>query len=162
MPCRWRRKIHKSKPFIQGVGALVGTTHYHSECDPAYGPLPRSGRTTRNFGSSRGLNYVPLVLEAEVRAILDLAPLERFVFVISVLERYSEDDCSILLGCSRRDVAASLAPALQHLGRLMNFHKNETDASSEGLSGPETSRLVCEMTIARYFATSGWNPSCSP
>jgi len=125
-------------------------------------PPLRSGRTTRNPGSSRGLNYVPLALEAEVRAILELAPLERFVFVMSVLERYSEHDCSILLGCSRRDVAAALARALQHLGRLMNFHKYETDASSEGLSGPETSRLVSEMTIARYFATPGWNPSFSP
>ena len=31
---------------------------------------------------------------AEVSAILELAPLERFVFVMSVLERYSEHDCS--------------------------------------------------------------------
>jgi len=125
-------------------------------------PRQRSGRTTRNPVSPRGLNYVPLALEAEVCAILELAPLERFVFVMSVLERYSEHDCSILLACSRRDVAAALARALQHLGRLMNFHKNEADAGSEGLSGSETSRLVFEMTIARYFATPGWNTSLSP
>jgi DNA-directed RNA polymerase specialized sigma24 family protein len=102
-------------------------------------PRQRSGRTTRNPVSPRDLNYVPLELEAEVSAILDLAPLERFVFVMSVLERYSEHDCSILLGCSRRDVAAALARALQHLGRLMNFHKNEAGASS-GLSGTPCGR----------------------
>jgi DNA-directed RNA polymerase specialized sigma24 family protein len=125
-------------------------------------PRQRSGRTTPSPASPRGLHDVPLALEAEVRAILELAPLERFVFVMSVLERYSEHDCSILVRCSRRDVAAALDRALQHLGRLMNLHKNEADAGSKGLSAPETSRLVKEMTIARYFATTGWNTSLSP
>src|SRR5207342_3739939 len=58
-------------------------------------PLQRTGRTTRNTVSPRGLNYVPLALEAEVCAILELASRERFVFVMLVLERYSEHDCSI-------------------------------------------------------------------
>jgi DNA-directed RNA polymerase specialized sigma24 family protein len=124
-------------------------------------PRHRTGRTTRNPVSPRGLNYVPLAFEAEVSAILELAPLERFVFVMSVLERYSEHDCSILLGCSRRDIAAALARALEQLGELMNFHKNEADAGSEGLLALGRSRLVGEMTIARYFATSGWNPNAS-
>ncbi len=124
-------------------------------------PQQRSGRTTRDPASPRGLDDVPSALEAEARAILELAPLERFVFVMSVLERYSEHDCSILLRCSRRDVAAVLDRALQHLGSLMNFHKHEADASSEGLSDPHTSRLVIAMTIARNFATSGWNTNLS-
>jgi len=125
-------------------------------------PRQRSRGTARDPVSPRGWNYVPLALEAEVCAILELAPLERFVFVMSVLERYSEHDCSILLGCSRRDVAASLARALQQLGRLMNVHKNEADVGSERISGPETSGLLIEMTIARYFATPGWNANLSP
>ena len=124
-------------------------------------PRYRTDRTTRNPVSPRGLNYVPLALEAEVCAILELAPLERFVFVMSVLERYSEHDCSILLGCARRDVAAALAGALQHLGRLMNFHKHGAAATSERLSVPKTSRPIIDMAIARYFATPGWNPSLS-
>jgi DNA-directed RNA polymerase specialized sigma24 family protein len=125
------------------------------------GPRERSGRTTRDPASARGLNYVPLALEAEVYAILELTSLERFVFVMSVLERYSDHDCSILLGCSRRDVARTLARALQHLGRLMNFHKNEADAGSEGLSGHETARLDIEMTFARYLVTPGLNTRLS-
>jgi DNA-directed RNA polymerase specialized sigma24 family protein len=125
-------------------------------------PRHRSGRMTPKPVSPRGLNYVPLVLEAEVCAILELAPLERFVFVMSVLERYSEHDCSILLGCSRRDVAAARDRALQQLGRAMNSNKNEAAAGSEDLSGSESSRLVLEMTIARYFATPGRNTTLSP
>jgi DNA-directed RNA polymerase specialized sigma24 family protein len=124
-------------------------------------PRQQSVRTMRNPVMPRGLNYVPLALEAEVYAILELASFERFVFVMSVLQRYSEHDCSILLGCSRRDIAAALARTLEQLGGLMNFHKNEPDAGSEGLSGLGRSRLVSEMTIARYFATPGWNPSVS-
>jgi DNA-directed RNA polymerase specialized sigma24 family protein len=125
-------------------------------------PRHRSERTTQRPISPRSLNYVPLVLEAEVCAILELAPLERFVFVMLVLEHYSEHDCSILLGCSRRDVAAALARALQQLGRSMNSNKNEAAAGSEDLSGSESSRLVLEMTIARYFATPGRNTPLSP
>ena len=124
-------------------------------------PCQRAGGTTRNPVSPRGLNYVPLAVEAEVCAILELASLERFVFVMSVLERYSEHDFSILLGCSRRDVVAALARAMQHLGRSVSFHKNEADADSEGLWSPETSGRAIEMTIARYFAKLGWNTSLS-
>jgi DNA-directed RNA polymerase specialized sigma24 family protein len=125
-------------------------------------PRHRTGRTTRNPVSPRGLNYVPLALEAEVSAILELAPLERFVFVMSVLEHYSEHDCSILLRCSRRDVGAALAVALQQLGRSMSSNKNEAAAGSEDFSAPESSRLVLEMTIARYFATPGRDTTLSP
>jgi DNA-directed RNA polymerase specialized sigma24 family protein len=124
-------------------------------------PRRHSGGTTRNPVSPRGLNYVPLGLEAEVGEILELAPFERFVFVMSVLERYSAHDCSLLLGCLRRDVVAALARALQHLGSSMNLHKNETCASSEGLSSPETSGPIIYMTIARYFVRAGWNTSLS-
>jgi DNA-directed RNA polymerase specialized sigma24 family protein len=124
-------------------------------------PRQRSGSTMRNPVSPRSLNYVPLASEAEVSAILELEPLERFVFVMSVLEHYSEHDCSILLGCSRRDVASALARAFHHLEKLMNFRQNEADDGSEGLSGPEASRLVLEMTIARYFPTPRWNTAIS-
>jgi hypothetical protein len=124
-------------------------------------PRPQSVRKMRNLVLPRGLNYVPLAFEAEVYAILELASFERFVFVMSVLQRYSEHDCSILLGCSRRDIAAALARAFEQLGELMNFHKNEADAGADGLSDLGRSRLVGEMTIARYFATPGWNPSVS-
>jgi DNA-directed RNA polymerase specialized sigma24 family protein len=125
------------------------------------GPRLPSGKTTRNPVSLRGLDYVPIASEAEVRAVLELAPLERFVFVMSVLERYSEHDCSILLGCSRRDVTAALARAFQHLGRLINLHR-EADAGQEGLSGPEASRPAIKMAIARYFAMPRWSTTLSP
>ena len=40
----------------------------------------------------------------ELDSVLALADFERFVFVMSVLEHYSEHDCSLLLGCSPREI----------------------------------------------------------
>jgi DNA-directed RNA polymerase specialized sigma24 family protein len=124
-------------------------------------PEQDSPRATPIPVSVESVNYVPSALKAEVCAILELAPLERFVFVMSVLERYSEHDCSILLGCSRKNIAAALARALQHLGGLLSLHRNETEISSEGLSGSQTSGLVIDMTIVRYFATPSWKTNLS-
>lgn len=36
--------------------------------------------------------------------VLALEDFERFVFVMSVLERYSEHECALLLGCTRRQI----------------------------------------------------------
>ena len=117
-------------------------------------PRHRPRSTTRNPAVARTTDKVPLALQAEVSAILELAPLDRFVFVMSALERYSDHDCSILLGCSRRDVTAARARALRQLGRLMNFQpKEQADAGSEHLAAQDKASPVIELTIAQYFAT---------
>jgi DNA-directed RNA polymerase specialized sigma24 family protein len=59
--------------------------------------------------------------QAEIAAVLELSPFERFVFVMSVLEHYSEHECSILLGCSRRDVIAARTRALQQVEMQSTF-----------------------------------------
>jgi hypothetical protein len=46
-------------------------------------------------------------------AILLLDAFERFVFVISILEEQSDEECSILLRCSRRDVVMARLLALK-------------------------------------------------
>ena len=48
-------------------------------------------------------------------AIVALSAFERFVFVMSVLERQSDEDCSTLLGCSRRDIIIARELAIQSL-----------------------------------------------
>jgi DNA-directed RNA polymerase specialized sigma24 family protein len=49
-------------------------------------------------------------------AIVALGAFERFVFVMSVLEGQSEQECAILLRCSRRDVMIARVLALTRLG----------------------------------------------
>jgi len=63
----------------------------------------------------------PLVAGPEIRvefeAIMKLEPLERFVFIMSVLEGYSYQDCAILLGCARQRVISAREQALKRLAR---------------------------------------------
>jgi hypothetical protein len=54
---------------------------------------------------------------AEIAAILELPAFERFAFVMSVLERHSDQECSLLLNCMRADVSAARTRALEQLGR---------------------------------------------
>jgi len=50
-----------------------------------------------------------------IDAVTRLAPLERFVFVMSILEQYSAWDCSLLLGCSIKNVVVTQMRALRQL-----------------------------------------------
>jgi len=52
---------------------------------------------------------------AAIASILGLEDFERFVFVMSVLEKCSDQDCSVLLGCSRQDVREARMRAVQHI-----------------------------------------------
>jgi DNA-directed RNA polymerase specialized sigma24 family protein len=100
---------------------------------------------------TRGMNKIPMILHSEVRAILDLALLERFVFVMSVLECYSDNDCSILLGCARREIAIIRARAMQQLGR-----SNEPASSILDNARCENTAMITTPLIAQYFAPSAW------
>jgi DNA-directed RNA polymerase specialized sigma24 family protein len=66
------------------------------------------------------------VEHVEVGAILELGPFERFVFVMSVVEHYSEHECVILLSCSRRDVIAARSRAIEQIGSAIRMEMNTT------------------------------------
>jgi hypothetical protein len=52
---------------------------------------------------------------AEIPEVFELEPFERFVCVMSVFERYSDQDCSVLLGCALRDVITARIHSLQQI-----------------------------------------------
>lgn len=56
--------------------------------------------------------------ECEIDTVTKLAPFERFVFVMSILERYSDWECAVLLGCSMNKVAQARIRALRGLSDL--------------------------------------------
>jgi DNA-directed RNA polymerase specialized sigma24 family protein len=60
---------------------------------------------------------------AGIAQIVELPPFERFAFVMSVLERFSDQECSLLLGCTRSDVAAARIRALERLGQSGDQHR---------------------------------------
>jgi DNA-directed RNA polymerase specialized sigma24 family protein len=95
--------------FVAGIGESTKANHVFKEWAHSWArrtiiqsairviaPRERSATAIRNPFDAAAMDRVPLVLHSEVRAILELAPFERFVFVMSVLERYSDHDCSIL------------------------------------------------------------------
>jgi hypothetical protein len=53
-----------------------------------------------------------------ISAITHLASFDRIVFVMLVLERYSEWECALLLDCSTRDIQGARIRALQQLPAL--------------------------------------------
>jgi hypothetical protein len=56
--------------------------------------------------------------ECEIGAVTKLDAFERFVFVMSILERYSNWDCSLLLRCTVNKVAEARMNALRRLPDL--------------------------------------------
>ncbi len=53
-------------------------------------------------------------------SLLELKAFDRFAYVLSVLEKYSDHDCSLLLGCSHQDVVNGRSRASQHLASTGN------------------------------------------
>jgi len=67
-------------------------------------------------GSQSRLSPLDPDLNPALRAVFQLSHFERFVLVMTVLEGYSDHECSLLLRSSKRDVVAAKAKALEHLG----------------------------------------------
>ena len=66
----------------------------------------------------------------EFAGVIDLPAFERFAFVMSVLERYSDQECSLLLGCTRGDVAAARTRALERMGEFADLHRKLVSVGS--------------------------------
>jgi hypothetical protein len=75
-------------------------------------------------------------------AVVGLNPFERFVFVMSVLERYSDQDCKTLLGCSRQDIIWARTRALEHIA---NFSRTSVPDALFDTHGP----VRHEASVAR-------------
>jgi hypothetical protein len=84
----------------------------------------------------------PLTAKApvEVRAypnfarIVGLNSFERFIFVMSILEKYSVHECSLLLGCLRRDVIDARIAAIQHLATVVVAAETEPETDVIGFA----------------------------
>jgi hypothetical protein len=57
-------------------------------------------------------------MHTEISSLFGLQPFERFVLVLSVLERYSDRECELLLGCSHQALITARVRALQQIARV--------------------------------------------
>ena len=66
----------------------------------------------------------------DMHAVLRLEDFERFVFVMSTLERYSEHDCALLLGCSVPKIREARIRALKEIMGSSNTALSQEPISS--------------------------------
>jgi len=113
--------------FVSGIDECVGNSQIFKDWAESWArrtiirnavravtPHPLDGDGTDGVKSGVGL-----AVRSEIAAVLELRSFERFVFVMSVLEHYSDHECSVLLGCARSDVIAARTRALQQIGSLV-------------------------------------------
>jgi len=116
----------------------------------------RSRSASINSASINGNGKTPpSELPAELAGVLRLEPFDRFVYVMTVLERYSDQECSVLLGCARRDVLAARTRALQQPGSAMEMHHKQLP-NSRAQNPPlhERRSSVLELLDAPRLVTS--------
>jgi hypothetical protein len=118
-------------------------------------PRPAEGNGRSSYPVSSGGQSLPAEKQVEIAAVLALEPFERFVYVITVLEHYSDQDCSLLLGCARRDVLAARTGALQQIGNAVELHYSQLqNASSQNPSSHERHSSVLDLLVAPRLLTS--------
>jgi hypothetical protein len=91
----WARRA-----IIQNAIRLIQPNQHQSV--PVMPSFPNDGREASSY-------------PALLAGIFRLTVFERFVFVMSVLERYSDQDCKTLLRCSRQDIVQARAQAIQRM-----------------------------------------------
>jgi DNA-directed RNA polymerase specialized sigma24 family protein len=70
---------------------------------------------------------------AILAALLGLQTFERFVFVMSVLEKYSDQDCKTLLACSRQDIIRARIQALKKIAAFKGTPAPDVAVGAGGL-----------------------------
>lgn len=80
-------------------------------------PRPRQSNSPQSGAIMPVVNRLPRAPDVhfEMDAVLRLEDFERFAFIISVREHYSEHDCSLLLGCSVKEIREARSRALKGL-----------------------------------------------
>ena len=97
-------------------------------------PLPvRSNGGSGTVATNAANRAIPELLP-EISAVLGLQSFERFAFVLSVLEGYSDHDSALLLGCTRQTLIAARIRAQENIARssaVRDSRAEETEPKSQ-------------------------------
>ena len=105
-------------------------------------PRPDNNASAPVFGLGPQNTRIP----AELAAVFGLRTFDRFAFVTSVLEGYSEGDCRLLLNCSSAELTQARIRALQQLGSLaQRYRKAENVVQLQSKEDNSELRLVPGM-----------------
>jgi hypothetical protein len=119
---------------------------------------PRPAKGSSDQSSAEGGNsgaMPPGEQPFEIAAVLRLESFERFVYVMTVLEHYSDRDSSVLLGCARGDVLSARTRALQQIGAASELRnlQSPNDRSRSRVTGDSRSSLL-QLLVGPRLATS--------
>jgi len=95
-----------------------------------------------------------LLERAEIAAVVELPAFERFVFVMSVLESFSDQECSLFLGCTRGDVPAARTRALERLGKVADVQRKLLNIASNRKPQRDNPVSAQQLTAAPSLAAS--------
>jgi hypothetical protein len=112
--------VHKQWALSWSKRAVIKQAIHMTLVDPVQDSRGRDDWEYKEYESAAG---------SVINAVTRLAPLERFVFVLSVLERLSYRDCAVLLNCTPQNISDTRVRALQRLPML-------ADGLTENLSMP--------------------------
>lgn len=97
---------------------------------------PRRADPARPSASINGAVH-DVIRRPEFADIVALPAFERFVFVMSVLECYSDHECTLLLGCTRREVMEARERALRRTGEAAELRSKVIGIALEPTSMQE-------------------------
>ena len=121
----------------------------------AINPRPTGKNSGWAYASVRGDDETPLVERIEISSVLGLEPFERFVYVMTILERCSDQECSLLLGCARWQVVAARTRAFEQIGTAMTSASGQlSPASSEEPASDAHSSSLLALLVSQRLATS--------
>jgi DNA-directed RNA polymerase specialized sigma24 family protein len=110
--------------------AWVGTWIRHALIKIAIGSVLQKARVATHAQDQWRESQGNSVEAATMKAITRLASLDRFVFVMSVLERYSLKECSVLLDSTIETVSEARMRALTGLGSRASVLTADTESAS--------------------------------
>ncbi|HZZ15179.1 MAG TPA: hypothetical protein VFE08_04370 [Candidatus Sulfotelmatobacter sp.] len=94
-------------------------------------PRPNNeGELNTKLLPSRGSVPTEVRTHPKFAGIVELDTFERFVFIMSLLEKYSVQECSLLLSCFRGDVNRARTAAIRHLASVLITGKRHADGAA--------------------------------
>lgn len=117
------------------------------------GPRPTDASEISNRAQDVTGDQAPAVLRPVVSAVLELGSFERFVFIMSVFEGYSDQDCALLLGCTRQTLIAARVRALQHIARSLELHGGKPADAGSKAEPVHDNKSIVELVAPVRLAT---------
>lgn len=105
------------------VGNAIRTMHPRPELATAHHPVPEMESVPPGGAVEAMTPARAEIFAHEVAAIIALPPFQRYAFVLSVLEGYSNREAALLLDCSVTELVTARTHALQQIGGHPEIHR---------------------------------------